>query len=251
MAGTTRKRIGSYEVLRELGQGGMGVVHLARQPALDRQVVIKTLRRSLAEDAVLEERFRREAQAAAGVHHQNVVAVHDCFSWRGEQFIAQEYVPGEDLSSVLRIVRRIDPHVAGLMALELARGLEEIHAQDVVHRDLKPGNVLVGRGGQAKIADFGIALAARNPALTQVGLTVGTPAYMSPEQHRGERADPTQRPLRVRSAALRDADRRAALFPASDGEGGYRRWLRKMEAGRYTARRASSHPRLRTCHRAG
>ena len=96
-----RKSIGTFEVECELGQGGMGVVYLAQQPALGRRVVIKTLRRDLLDDGESEERFEREAQAAACVHHQNVVAVYDCFGWRGERFISQEYVEGEDLASVL------------------------------------------------------------------------------------------------------------------------------------------------------
>jgi|GEM_PF-1029747 len=189
MSNSQRKTIGNYEILRELAQGGMGVVYLATQPALEREVVIKSLRRGLADDASLEERFRREAQAAGAIHHQNTVAVYDCFAWRGERFIVQEYVAGEDLAAVLRIVRRIEPAIAGLIALEIARGLEEVHAQTVVHRDLKPGNILIGRAGEVKIADFGIALEQRKTALTQVGHAVGTPGYMSPEQHRGERAD--------------------------------------------------------------
>ncbi|MFQ5418329.1 MAG: serine/threonine-protein kinase [Myxococcota bacterium] len=189
MAGPSRKTIGSYEVEGELGQGGMGVVHLARQPELDRHAVIKALRRSLSDDEESTERFRREAQAAAGIHHQNIVAVYDCFTWRGERFIAQEYVAGADLASVLQVVHRLSPRVAGLVALELARGLEEVHAQDVVHRDLKPGNVLLGRRGECKIADFGIALEPRKTTLTQVGHALGTVGYMSPEQLRGERPD--------------------------------------------------------------
>jgi serine/threonine-protein kinase len=231
MAGPTRKTIGSYEVERELGQGGMGVVYLARQPALEREVVIKTLRRVLAEDESIEERFLREAQAAARIHHQNVVAVHDCFAWRGERFIVQEYVAGEDLASVLQVVRRLDPHVAGLVALELARGLEEVHAQDVVHRDLKPGNVLLGRSGDAKIADFGIALEARNTALTQVGLAVGTPVYMSPEQHLGERAD-QRSDLFSFGVLLFEMLTGELPFPESDDEK-EDVLLRRMEAGRY------------------
>jgi tRNA A-37 threonylcarbamoyl transferase component Bud32 len=189
MSNPPRKTIGNYEVRRELAQGGMGVVYLATQPALERDVVIKSLRRGLADDPSLEERFRREAQAAAAIHHQNTVAVYDCFAWRGEQFIVQEYVAGEDLAAVLRIARRIEPRVAALIALEIARGLEEVHARSVVHRDLKPGNILIGRAGEVKIADFGIALEHRKSALTQVGHAVGTPGYMSPEQLRGERAD--------------------------------------------------------------
>ena len=90
MSPTPRKTVGSYEIERELGEGGMGVVYLARQPGLSRAVVLKTLRRALAGDKTLEERFRREAQAAAAVHHQNVVSVYDCFHWRGEQFIAHD-----------------------------------------------------------------------------------------------------------------------------------------------------------------
>lgn len=184
-----RKKIGHFEVEKELGQGGMGIVYLALQPALERQVVLKTLRRDVAEDPSLEERFQREAQAAGRVHHQNVVGVYDCCVWRGESFIVQEYVDGVDLSSALQSVGRLAPRVAGLIALELARGLEEIHARGIVHRDLKPANILLGREGEAKIADFGIALGKQAKALTQVGVAVGTPQYMSMEQLIGDPVD--------------------------------------------------------------
>ena len=183
------RRIASYEVEDELAQGGMGVVYLAQQPSLERRVVLKTLRRDLAEDATCEERFTREAQAAAGVHHPNVVVVYDCFSWRGERFIAQEHVDGKDVASVLGQVGRFDPRIVGLIALEVARGLEEIHAHGIVHRDLKPANILLGRAGEVKIADFGIALDASASTLTQTGQSMGTPLYMSPEQLRGARVD--------------------------------------------------------------
>jgi len=189
MAGPTRKKIGIYEVERELGRGGMGVVFLAHQPALERPVVIKALRRDLSASEDVAERFSREAQAAAGIHHQNVVCVYDTFSWRGEWFIVQEYVAGEDLACVLQATGRLEPRIATLVALELARGLEEIHARGVVHRDLKPGNVMIGRGGEAKIGDFGIALDPSSRPLTQTGVALGTPTHMAPELHRGERAD--------------------------------------------------------------
>ena len=127
------KTIGSYEVEREIGRGGMGVVYLARQPALDRTVVLKALRRECADDPQLVARFEREAQAAAGVHHQNVVAVHDCFSWRGRSYICQEHVDGTDLGAALG-GGRLEPRVAGLIALELARGLEAVAAQGIVQR---------------------------------------------------------------------------------------------------------------------
>jgi serine/threonine protein kinase len=189
MSRASGRKIGSFVVERELGQGGMGVVYLARQPALERPVVLKTLRRDLADEPSLEERFQREAQAAAGIHHQNVVAVYDCFSFRGESFIAQEYVEGMDLASILQAAQRLSPRVAALIALEMTRGLEEIHARGVVHRDLKPANILLGREGETKIADFGIALDGKGKALTQVGVALGTPQYMSLEQLLGERAD--------------------------------------------------------------
>src|SRR3990172_899612 len=182
-------KIASYEIEEELAQGGMGVVYLARQPSLERRVVLKTLRRDLAEDATHDERFTREAQAAAGVHHPNVVVVYDCFAWRGERFIAQEHVDGKDVASVLAQVGRFDPRVVGLVALEVARGLEEIHARGTAPRAPKPANIPLGRAGEAKIADFGIALDAKGSALTQTGHSLGTPPYMSPEQLLGARVD--------------------------------------------------------------
>jgi len=168
----------------------MGTLYLARQPALERRVVLKRLRSEARGDPSAAERFVREARTASELHHQNVVAVYDCFAWRGERYIAQEFVDGVDLASALRSVRRFDPRIAGLIALEIARGLEEIHTLGVVHRDLKPANLLVSRAGEVKIADFGIALDASGSApLTQTGHAVGTPLYMSPEQLRGERVD--------------------------------------------------------------
>ncbi len=189
MSAPTRKKIGGYDLLEPLDQGGMGVVHLAIQPELERHVVIKSLRKDLVQNKEIDERFRREAEAAGRVHHQNVVTVYDCFSWRGERYIAQEYVDGADLDMALRVVRRVAPSVAALLALELARGLEAIHERDIVHRDLKPSNVLLGKGGEVKIADFGIALEGTGERLTRMGYAVGTPPYMSPEQLLGERVD--------------------------------------------------------------
>ncbi|ANM28473.1 hypothetical protein ABI59_00775 [Acidobacteria bacterium Mor1] len=183
------KRLGNYEVLREIGQGGMGVVYLARQPALTRMAVLKRMRPELQADPSIVERFEREARAAAAVHHQNVVAVYDCFVSRGGHYIAQEFVDGRDLSSVLTKLRRIDPDIAALIALEMVRGLEGIHAEGIIHRDIKPANVLVGSSGEVKIADFGIAQEGRAPGLTRPGTMLGSVPYMSPEQMQGERVD--------------------------------------------------------------
>jgi len=188
MSAPGARKVAGYELEGDLAEGGMGVVRLARQPELDRRVVLKTLRRDLADPAA-EERFLREAQAAASLHHPNVVGVYDCFTWRGGRTIAQEFVDGVDLATLLERVGSVDPQIAALMALEVARGLEEIHARGLVHRDLKPSNLLLGRGGEVKIADFGIALDPKGRALTRTGFSVGTPPYMSPEQLLGARLD--------------------------------------------------------------
>jgi serine/threonine-protein kinase len=231
----SRRTIGHVEIERELGKGGMGVVHLGHQPGLDRPVVVKTLRRALADDPALEERFLREARSAAAVHHQNVVAVYDCFTWRNEHYIVQEYVEGVDLATVLAVNTRIAPRIAALVALELVRGLEEIHALGIVHRDLKPSNILLSRVGATKIADFGIALGDDGPGLTQTGHAVGTPLYMSPEQLLGERADSRSDFF---SLGILMYEMLTGLVPFADGEeeaGGS--LVRRMRGGRY--------PRLR------
>jgi serine/threonine-protein kinase len=255
MSPASARKIGSFEIERELGQGGMGVVYLARQPDLERRAVLKTLRRDLSEDPTLEQRFRREARAAASVHHQNVVAVYDCFAWRSERFIAQEYVEGEDLSAALRAVPRLSPRVAALIALELARGLEEIHARGIVHRDLKPSNVLLGHGGETKIADFGIALDGNSEALTQTGHALGTPLYMSPEQLLGERAD-IRSDLFSLGVVLYEMLTGKTPFAEAEPEEGDS-LLRRIQAGRFASPRklAPETPRalvrlVRACLRA-
>jgi serine/threonine-protein kinase len=187
--GSHPTRVGSFEVLNEIGQGGMGVVYLARQPTLDRMVVLKKIRRELLVDPGMVERFRREARAAAAVHHQNVVSIYDSFEVRGDHYIAQEFVDGHDLKWIRTQLGRLDPEVAALIALEVARGLEEIHTRGIVHRDLKPANILIGTTGETKIADFGIAVVPKADGLTRPGIMVGSLPYMAPEQILGQRAD--------------------------------------------------------------
>ncbi|HMB68931.1 MAG TPA: serine/threonine-protein kinase [bacterium] len=175
--------------MTEIAQGGMGTVLLAVQTSLGRAAVLKKARRDVIERAELEKRFEREAKTAATIHHQNVVAVYDYFAHRDDRYIAQEFVDGTDLDSVLRIKGALPWSVALLIALEALRGLEEIHAVGTVQRDLKPSNILLGRRGEVKIADFGIAIDATGSNLTAPGILIGTPPYMAPEQLRGERAD--------------------------------------------------------------
>lgn len=184
------RRFSGFCVERELGAGGMGMVVLARQESLDRLAVLKRIHPKLVADAELEARFEREAIAAALLHHPNVVGVYDRFLYRGDAYIATEFVDGRDLSGILTAQVRLPWRVAATIALELSRGLEAIHATGTLHRDIKPQNILVGRHGELKITDFGLALDANGSALTQPGVAVGTPPYMAPEQLRGERVDP-------------------------------------------------------------
>lgn len=231
MPAQARRTVGHLEIVEELSQGGMGQVRLGYQPELDRRVVVKTLKRALAEDATLGERLLREARTAASVHHQNVVAVHDCFTFRGERYIVQEYVDGVDLRTALAKVERLAPRIAGLVALELTRGLEEIHALGIVHRDLKPPNLLISREGAVKIADFGIALGDEGPGLTRTGHALGTPPYMAPEQLLGEAAEARSD---LYAFGVLAYEMLAGKVPFEVGEAGPGQALvRRMEARRY------------------
>jgi len=237
MTDTPRKTIQNYAVEGELAKGGMGVVYLAEQPALERRVVLKALRRELVGEACSQERFRREARAAATIHHPNVVAVYDCFDWRGRPFISQEYVAGIDLGSALASTRRLPARIAALLALELARGLEEIHARGIVHRDLKPANVLLGQRGEVKIADFGVALDGHSENLTRAGHALGTPNYMSPEQLRGERVD-ARSDLFAYGVTLYEILAGVPPFRTSEEDEGS--LLQQMERGRFTPLRRAA-----------
>jgi serine/threonine-protein kinase len=186
---TTRRTLGNFEVVTEIAEGGMGTVLLAVQTSLGRPAVLKKARRDLIETREMEQRFEREARTAATIHHQNVVAVYDYFAHRNDRYIAQEFVDGTDLAAVLHAKGALPWRFAALVALEALRGLEEVHAVGTVHRDLKPSNILLGRRGETKIADFGIAIEAKGKSLTAPGTRIGTPAYMPPEQLRGERVD--------------------------------------------------------------
>jgi serine/threonine-protein kinase len=227
------RKLGSFEILEEIGQGGMGVVYLARQTTLERAVVLKKMRRDLTLDPSMVERFQREARAAAAVHHQNVVAVYDCFAIRGDHYIAEEYVDGPDLRSVLDEVKRLPPDIAAIIGLEIIRGMEQIHATGIVHRDLKPGNVLLGRGGETKIADFGIALDGKAFGLTRPGMLMGSVPYLSPEQLLGERVD-YRSDLFVFGIVLYEM--LTGVPPFTESEAGARdTMLERMQAGRYVA----------------
>ncbi len=185
-------RLGKYDLHGALGKGAMGIVYKGFDPHIERFVAIKTIRKDLVEPEVVQQymaRFKNEARAAGRLHHPNIVAVYEYGEDENVAFIAMEYVEGAGLRDHLN--RRDTFDFAQLVSLmrQLLDALDFAHAKGVVHRDVKPSNLIVGEGGQLKIADFGIARVDTSN-LTQAGMVIGTPSYMSPEQCRGLEADP-------------------------------------------------------------
>jgi eukaryotic-like serine/threonine-protein kinase len=164
----------------------MASVYLGRDTELHRPVAIKLLAENLAGDESFRQRFVREARVAAGLSHPNVVSVYDAGEEAGRPYIVMECVEGETLADVLGRRRRLPTDEAVRLALQVCQGLEHAHAAGLVHRDVKPQNLLLGRDGTLKVADFGIARAAEPTALTQAGTILGTAAYLPPEQAAGE-----------------------------------------------------------------
>jgi eukaryotic-like serine/threonine-protein kinase len=182
-----------YEIQSRIGRGGMADVYVARDRLLERRVAVKVLFPEFATDPSFVERFRREAQAAANLTHPNIVAVHDWGQQAGTYFIVMEYVDGHSLADLLRTQGRINPQRAAAIAADTSAALSFAHRGGVVHRDVKPGNILLTTAGDVKVADFGIARAlgtATEQGLTQAGAVMGTAAYFSPEQAQGGQPDP-------------------------------------------------------------
>ena len=181
-----------YRLERRLGVGGMATVQLAFDTRLERHVAVKLLAEHLAEDSAFVSRFRREALAAARLVHPNIVQVFDfgSESSSGRQFIVMEFVDGQSCAEILRDRGPLGPRDAVDILAQACRGLDYAHRNGVVHRDVKPGNLLRNTDGVVKLADFGIAKAAEQSDITKVGSVLGTAAYLSPEQARGEPAGP-------------------------------------------------------------
>jgi eukaryotic-like serine/threonine-protein kinase len=178
-----------YELGPVLGQGGMARVHQGLDRQLGRQVAIKVLAPPFDRDREFVERFRREARAAAGLSHPNVVAVFDSGSDDGTHFIVTELVEGETLADRLRRDGPMPPADAVAVAVDIARALAAAHTRGLIHRDIKPGNVMLLPDGRVKVVDFGIARAAGSDTLTNTGVVLGSTAYLSPEQAGGQPVD--------------------------------------------------------------
>jgi serine/threonine protein kinase len=182
-------RIGHYEVLQVLGQGGFGIVFRAFDDVLHRVVAVKVLSPQMAATSPARKRFLREARSSAQVRHENVVQVYEV----GEQplpYLVMEFIPGETLQQRLNRVGPVEPAEVVRTGRQIAEGLSAAHATDLIHRDIKPGNILLEGGAQrVKITDFGLARAADDASISQSGLIAGTPMYMAPEQALGHKID--------------------------------------------------------------
>jgi len=180
---------GRYKLEAKLGSGGMSTVYLARDTTLDRQVAVKVMHREMSEQADQLERFRQEARAVAKLSHPNVVAVIDAGEDGGHPYIVFEYVEGETLKQRINRVGALDPQEALAYAIEIARGLTVAHARNMVHRDIKPQNVLIDAEGRAKLTDFGISRQLEQDGMTATGRVLGTTDYVAPEQAMGHPVD--------------------------------------------------------------
>src|SRR5688572_6937242 len=188
---TAPATLGRYEIRGELGSGAMALVYDGWDPVIGRRAAIKTIRREQLDGAEADEvvaRFKREAQAAGRLSHPNIVSVYEYGEDAGVAYIAMEFVTGQELKSYLDRGERFPmPQVVRIMT-ELLGALDAAHRRNIVHRDLKPGNIYLLEDGTVKVADFGIARI-ESSNLTQAGMVLGTPSYMSPEQFMGHPLD--------------------------------------------------------------
>ncbi|MDH4272273.1 MAG: protein kinase, partial [Candidatus Aminicenantes bacterium] len=180
---------GRYEVIEELGCGGMGKVYEVFDRETGSKVALKMIRPEVAADGKTIERFKNELRIAREISHRHICRMYDLGREADSYFITMEYVPGEDLKSLIRKTRRLDVATAVSIAKQVCEGLAEAHRLGVVHRDLKPGNIMIDLEGDARIMDFGIARSLRSKGITWPGAAIGTPEYMSPEQVDGKEAD--------------------------------------------------------------
>lgn len=179
--------IGHYQLITRLGAGGMGDVFLAEDSKLNRKVAIKFLSQQLSDDAEAKNRFVREAQAAAALNHPNIVTIYEVSEYSGRAFIAMEHVEGRSLKDLMKDDLQLSQTID--IVIQLCDGLQKAHQAGVVHRDVKPANIVVDNDGRARLLDFGLATVKGTDSITRAGSTLGTIAYMSPEQAQGKPVD--------------------------------------------------------------
>jgi len=180
---------GRYQIIEELGRGGMGKVYRALDKKLNEEVALKLIKPEIASDKKTLERFSNELKIARKISHRNIGRVYEMMEEKGTHFITMEYVPGEDLKSFIRRSGRIDIPKVLFTGKQVSDGLTEAHKQGVVHRDLKPSNIMIDKQGDARIMDFGIARLLKAKGITGAGIMIGTPEYMSPEQVESKEVD--------------------------------------------------------------
>lgn len=178
-----------YEIIRQLGRGGMAVVFLARDKRLEREVAVKLLPPELSYDESFSERFLREARISAQLFHPNIIQIFDVDTVDGFSYYTMAYIEGVSLAQIIRQGGAISPKVIARLGIQVCFALQHAHEKGVVHRDIKPENILINKKRQPVVVDFGIAKAMRDSKLSQPGMFIGTPLYMSPEQIRGEELD--------------------------------------------------------------
>ncbi len=183
------RKVGNCRLIRELGRGGMGVVYEAVQEPLERRVAVKELPAEFARSKELAERFRREGLAYAQLEHQAIVSVHDLVEKGDALYLITEYVDGADLSKLLEKGGALPPDCVAIVGARLAEALDYVHFHKLLHRDVKPANVMLSRTGEVKLMDFGIAKDQTEKDLTRDGVLVGSPAFLAPELLKGERPD--------------------------------------------------------------
>jgi len=180
---------GRYQIIEELGQGGMGSVYKALDTTINEKVALKLIKPEIASNKHTIERFQNELKYARKVSHKNVCRMYHLSKENDSHYIVMEYIPGENLKSMIRMTKQLSMKTAVSIAKQVCEGLAEAHRLGVVHRDLKPSNIMIDKGGIARIMDFGIARSLQTDGMTGPGVMVGTPEYMSPEQVEGKKAD--------------------------------------------------------------
>jgi serine/threonine-protein kinase len=184
------RKVGTSRIVREIGRGGMGVVYEAFQEELDRPVAVKALDMKLARSKEIVERFRREGRAYAKLRHEAIVQVHDLVDKDDGLYLVTEFVDGADLARVLHKGGALPAECVAVVGARIADALDYVHYNALLHRDVKPANVMASRDGEVKLMDFGIAKGEADMSLTRAGMLIGSPSYMAPEVLAGEEAGP-------------------------------------------------------------